>query len=169
MMMPTPPTPDLVVPQPHVLFAILQDPLNPVALSLHERQPGSWRVGGRVTEAILDLGRGIHFSANDHLPRPRLGLFAIPQPHLAMQEIHLQPAFGAVAHGHPLPGLGGLLLGPAIDSHRWRVRLAAGQGTTTWRRGGGHAWLGIVQVDPLVAVYIAHEDLALVVERTQKR
>src|SRR5512143_2476570 len=122
-----------------------------------------------VTEAILDLGRGVYFPANDHIPLPRLGFFAIPQPHPAMQDIDLHRAFGAVAHVHPLPRLGRLLLGPAIDSDRWRLRLAAGRGTTPRRRRGGHARLGSVPVDPLVAVNIAHEDLPRVVERPQER
>src|SRR5512143_3860171 len=87
MMMPAPPTAYLVISQPYVLFAMLQAPFNPVALPLHERQPRGWRVSRGVTEAILDLGWGVHFPANDHMPLPRLGFVTIPHPHPATEDI----------------------------------------------------------------------------------
>ncbi|MCK7580062.1 MAG: hypothetical protein MZV65_33260 [Chromatiales bacterium] len=86
-----------------------------------------------------------------------------------MQDLHLQPAFGAVAQGHSLPGLGGLLLRPPIDPDRGRLRLAAGRGTTVRPRRRGDDRPGIVQVDPLVFVNIPDEALAAVVERPQQR
>src|SRR5512134_4041819 len=97
------------------------------------------------------------------------GVPVIPQPHSTMEDIHVQRAFGPVAHGDPLPGLGGLLLGPAINPHRRRLRLAAGRGTTARCRRWGDARLGIVQVNPLVTVNIPDKDFALVVERPQER
>jgi hypothetical protein len=97
MLLPALPTPHLVIPQPHGLFASLQGPFTPVALPLHARQPGGRCVHRGGAEASLALGGGVHCPADDHLPRPRLGVVAIPQPPPALQDIHLQRACGAVA------------------------------------------------------------------------
>src|SRR5512134_2101884 len=85
-----------------------------------------------------------------------------------MQNIALQRSFGAVAQGHALPSFRRLLVHPPVDSDRRRLRLAAGGWTTPPRGRWWHDRLRIVQVDPLVFVNIADEDLALVVARPQE-
>ena len=103
------------------------------------------------------------------MPMPRLGFVAIPQPDPLMEDVHLQPAFGTLAQGHPLPGLGGLLGGPMIDPDRRGLGDGAGRGPPARRGRRGHARLGIVQVEALVFMNIAHEDLTPIVERPQHR
>lgn len=117
-MVPVAPPTDLVIPQPHILFALLQGALDPMALSLHERPPGGQRGGRGVAETVLDLGRDLHFPADDQMPMPRLGFVAIPQPDPLMEDVHRQTAFGTLAQGRPWPGPGGLLGGPMIDPDR---------------------------------------------------
>lgn len=103
------------------------------------------------------------------MPMPRLGFVAIPQPDPLMEDVHRQPAFGTLAQGHPLPDLGGLLGGPMIDPDRRGLGDGAGRGPPARRGRRGHARLGIVQVEALVFMNIAHEDLTPIIERSQQR
>lgn len=131
-MMPTHPTPDLVMRQPHFTFGFLKHPLDPVALRTHPDQLGQGDTRRGVAQRVGDLRLRTH-RAQDQ--QPLLG--TDPAAQLGTDPdrdgFDFQGSLRAVAHRQAGPTLRRQGRRPGIDPHE-RDR-TPGAGATLAARG----------------------------------
>src|SRR5512135_1148328 len=126
MMMPSDPTPDLVVIEPGLAVAGLEHLLDPVPLPLHPNQLGQGDLGASVGQGVVDPRFADRTDHHQPFLRPDSPVLLGPDPN--SHRVNLERAFLTLANGDPLPPRFRLVRRPGVGPARRHLALAADPG-----------------------------------------